>query len=44
MVQAVGGLAGKPYLGGRGEIGVGPTSGFFEYEDIFPDELSRLPP
>ena len=43
MAQIVDGLAGKPYLGRSGEIGVEFTSGGCEYEDVFSDELSRLP-
>ena len=42
MAQAVNGLADKPYPGGRGKTGVESTSGSFEYEDIFPDELAGL--
>ena len=44
MAQEVDGLAGKPYLGRRGETGVESTSGGCEYEDVFSDELLRLPP
>ena len=41
----VGGLASKPYPGGRGETGLRSTSSsFLEYEDVFPDELPGLPP
>ena len=44
MARAVYGLASKPYPIGRGETAVGSTSVVCEYEDIFLDELSRLPP
>ena len=44
MAQTVTGLVSKPYLSGRGEIGVGSTLVVCEYEDVFPEELPGLPP
>ena len=44
MAQAVDGLASKPYPGRRGETGVEFALVVYEYEDVFPEELPRLPP
>ena len=42
--HTVGGLASEPYPRGRGEAKPGSTLGSCEYEDVFPNELSGLPP
>ena len=44
MSKAVDGLASKPYLGGRGETGVGSPQAVCDYKDVFLDELLGLPP
>ena len=44
MAWTIDGLAGKTYPKRRGETGVEFTSGGFEYEDIFLDELPGLCP
>ena len=37
------GLALKPYLGGQGKTRVGSTLVVCDYEDVFLDELPKLP-
>ena len=44
MARAIDRLASKLYPGGRGEIGFGLSRVVCEYNDVFPDELSGLPP
>ena len=45
MLGTVGGLASKPYPGGRGETGLRDLPRVvYEYEDVFSDELPGLPP
>ena len=43
MARIVDGLASKPYPGGRGETGIDLPWVVSEYEDVFLDELPRLP-
>ena len=44
MARAVDGLASKPYPGGQVRQGLDLLRVVCEYEDVFPDELTRLPP
>ena len=44
MSWTVGGLASKPYSGGRGGPDLDLPRVVFEYEDVFSDELPGLPP